>query len=209
MPASLLASLSAVAASGEDFVEGVHFERLAIPVEPRDDGLVDVVEVFSYGCIHCFNFDPALEAWRAVEREGVAFRRLPAVFGKSWEPVARWFYTADVLGVSEQIHTPMFAAIHDHRLDMRDPALVAKLFENVAGVERAEFDKAAESFSVSYRIQQDMSSVRKFRVNAVPTMVVGGQFRIDGEMAGSNDRMLEVVDFLVAKIQNEASASAQ
>ena len=170
---------------------------------------VEVVEVFSYGCIHCFNFDPAMEAWRVVDREGVSFRRLPAVFGSSWEPLARWFYTADVLGVHEQVHEPLFKAIHEHRLDIRDPKLAAQLFENVAGVDPAEFEKVAASFPVGYRIQQDSSSLRKFRISAVPTMVVGGQYRIDGEMAGSNVRMLEVVDFLVQKIRADNETAGE
>jgi hypothetical protein len=30
-------------------------------------------------------------------------------------------------------------------------------------------------------------------------MVVNGKYRVDGRMAGSNEGMLEVVDFLIAK----------
>jgi hypothetical protein len=36
-------------------------------------------------------------------------------------------------------------------------------------------------------------------------MIVNGKYRIDGRMAGSNTRMLEVVDYLVKLEQNEGS----
>ena len=75
--------------------------------------------MFSYGCVHCYRFDPAIEAWRVVEREGVSFRRLPAVFGKSWEPLARWFYTADVLGERmEQLRELFPEAFDEGQIDL-------------------------------------------------------------------------------------------
>ena len=43
--------------------------------------------------------------------------------------------------------------------------------------------------------------VRLFRVEGVPTMVVDGTYRVDGKLAGSNEDMLEVVDFLIEKVR--------
>ena len=45
-----------------DFVEGTHYERLPISVETADKSKVEVVEVFSYACVHCFNFAAAFRA---------------------------------------------------------------------------------------------------------------------------------------------------
>ena len=189
----------------EKFIEGKHYERLPIYIEPSQDGAIEVVEVFSYGCIHCFNFDSSIETWSAVERENVEFRRLPAVFGKSWEPLARWFYVAEILEVSDKVHTPLFEAIHRHRLDIRDVDLAARLFKNVADIDTQQFKEVSESFEVDYRIRRDGTEARKFRVTGVPTITVGGMYKVDGAMAGSNSRMLEVVDFLIQKIRLESS----
>ncbi len=67
------------------FVEGTHYQRIPIPVqtEPTPAGKVEVVEVFSYGCIHCYNFDPMIEGWHKAQNE-VAFRLVPSVFNDSW-----------------------------------------------------------------------------------------------------------------------------
>ena len=69
----------------QQFVEGTHYERLDVPVqtglEDTQPPQVEVVEVFSYMCIHCYSFDPVLERWESDGKPAAAsFSRLPAVF---------------------------------------------------------------------------------------------------------------------------------
>ena len=45
-----------------------------------------------------------------------------------------------------------------------------------------------------------------YGITGVPTMIVNGKYRIDGQSAGGNSEMLKVVDFLVAK---ELAASSE
>ena len=52
-------------AYAEGFEVGVNYDLLPIPVEPADPSKIEVVEVFSYGCPHCFDFEPAIESWAA------------------------------------------------------------------------------------------------------------------------------------------------
>jgi thiol:disulfide interchange protein DsbA len=40
-----------------------------------------------------------------------------------------------------------------------------------------------------------------YRVEGVPSMIVDGTYRVDGKLAGSNERMMEVVDFLIEKVR--------
>jgi thiol:disulfide interchange protein DsbA len=183
----------------QEFEEGTHYVRLAVPVATADDTRVEMVEVFSYACIHCKTFDPALEAWRAGQGSHVMFRRVPAVFNPTWALFAQAFYTAEALDVADTIHTPMFMGIHDQGIDLREPALMAQLFETFAGVPPEEFEQVFNSFGVKSRVQQATALGRAYHVNGVPTLIVDGLFRTDGQMAGSNALMLEVVDYLVAQ----------
>lgn len=187
----------------QEFSEGVHYVRLPVAVTTPDPARVEVVEVFSYACPHCKDFDPALEAWRVQQPESVDFRRLPAVFNATYAALAQAFYSAEALGVGEQVHAPIFHAIHERGIDLRRPELLAALFEEMAGVEPAEFEKVYSSFSVRGRVQQADAQGRAYRVTGVPAMVVDGLYRVDARMAGGNDSMLAVVEYLVAQ-QNEA-----
>lgn len=191
------ASFLSTNAWAADFIEGTHYEVLPVAVETNSDDKVEVVEVFSYACIHCFNFDPLIEAWHVRQTEGVGFQRLPAIFSADWELLAQAYYTAETLGVTASVHTPMFEGIHVKNQDLRRAPLLAGLFADVADVSEEDFNTAFNSFSVRSRVQQAKAKTRAYRITGVPTLIVNGKYRVDGKMAGSNTKMLEVVDHLV------------
>jgi len=182
-----------------DIEAGVQYRTLPIPVSTASGDKIEVVEVFSYACIHCFHFDPAIEAWRQKQPDDVAFRRLPAVFNQSWSLFGQAFYTAKILGVLDKVHAPIFDAIHLRGVDLRNPALMAKLFQDTAGVDAEEFTRVFNSFGVRSRVQQADAEARMYRITGVPTLVVAGKYVVDGRMAGNNTRMLQVADYLVAQ----------
>ena len=205
LAALAMPALVAPALADAAFEEGVHYERLPIPVDTRDADKVEVVEVFSYACIHCRNFQPAVDQWLADLPEDVDFQRLPATFNPAWAALAQAFYTAEALGVTEQVHGPIFSAIHDRGVNVTDPALMAEVFETAAGIEPEQFNQVYKSFSVRSRVQQADARGRAYRLSGTPTLIVDGTYRVDGRMAGGNAAMLEVVDHLVALRRAEAA----
>lgn len=209
MIAAALAVCTVVSVAGhaQTFVEGEHYERLPVPVDTADEDRVEVVEMFSYACVHCYNFESALATWRGRLAEGVNFRRVPAIFNPTWQLLAQAYYTAEVLEVTERVHTPLFEAIHKQGVDVRDPARLAEIFERAAGVSPEDFTQVFDSFTVRGRVQQADARGRAYRLSGVPTLIVNGKFRVDGNMAGSNAAMLEVVDYLVAAEQGAGIAA--
>ena len=208
---TLLISLMALIASmtlsapiaAENYVEGVHYEAIDIPVKTGLEGeqplKVEVVEVFSYMCIHCYSFDPLLKLWEQNKAEQAVFNRLPAVFSPDWELMARAFYTAEILDVSEQMHEPLFEAIHKQPKNLRDEDIMAALFLEHAEIPAAEFTESFNSFFVRSRVMQARAKGRAYGITGVPVMIVNGKYRVGGRMAGSNEAMLDVVDFLVRR----------
>ena len=204
---TLLISLMALIASmtlsapiaAENYVEGVHYEAIDIPVKTGLEGeqplKAEVVEVFSYMCIHCYSFDPLLKLWEQNKAEQAVFNRLPAVFSADWELMARAFYTAEILDVSEQMHEPLFEAIHKQPKNLRDEDIMAALFLEHAEIPAAEFTESFNSFFVRSRVMQARAKGRAYGITGVPVMIVNGKYRVGGRMAGSNEAMLYVVDF--------------
>lgn len=190
------------------FAEGEHYERLPIPVDTRNPDQVEVVEVFSYGCIHCKTFQGAIDAWREGAPEHVDFYRMPATFNESWQALAQLFYAAEALDVTAQVHDPIFRAIHDNGVNLTEPERMAELFERVAGVEPEQFNQVFNSFSVRSRVQQAHARGLTYRLSGTPTLIVDGTYRVDGRMAGGNAAMLEVVDYLVAQRQQTEAETA-
>ena len=117
----VLLALTAFDAGAMEFEEGTHYQRIPVPVATADPSRVEVVEAFSYACIHCKSFDPAVEEWHDEQGAGVDFQRLPAIFNATWALFAQAYYTAEVLGVTDRVHAPIFKAIHEQGMDLRDP----------------------------------------------------------------------------------------
>lgn len=204
---------AAIVASGqspqERFAEGQDYILLKVPLETDDPQKVEVVELFSYGCPHCFNLEPAIKDWREKLDDNVSFKRVHAVFTRSWEPLARAYYTAKSLKVLPSIHEQLFEAIHEHQLDMRRTDLLAHLFENRADIERDEFLKVFNSFGVVNQMRQGVTQIRLFRATGVPAFGVDGRYLVETPNRGNNARMLEIVDFLVAKVIAERNEKTE
>jgi protein dithiol oxidoreductase (disulfide-forming) len=204
----LAAALSVSLQAAAEFKEGVHYERLPVAVETRNPQKVEVVEVFSYACIHCRNFQPEVEAWRKQAPDHVDFQRLPATFNDTWKVLAQAFYAAEALGVTEQVHEAIFSAIHDRGRNVADPALMAELFQTTAGVPAERFEQVYKSFGVRSRVQQADARGRAYRLTGTPSLIVDGMYRIDARGVGGSAAMLEVVNHLVAERRAAAQAAA-
>jgi thiol:disulfide interchange protein DsbA len=182
--------------------------RLAQPA-PVAPGKIEVVEFFWYECPHCNAFEPALDAWAKRQPADVAFRRVPIWFRE--EPFTaqqRLFYALESLGVLPTLHRRIYHAIHSERTRLRtDEDLVAFVTRN--GIDADKFMAAFTSFAVQSKGLQARQLAAAYKIDAVPAMGVHGRFYTNGTLANaapvpkgtvaSNDRMLVVVDALVAR----------
>ncbi|MGB0514814.1 MAG: hypothetical protein ACPGJE_08245 [Wenzhouxiangellaceae bacterium] len=90
IPMAFVAALALIScAEAQNFQEGVHYDTIDGPDVADTDGTIDVVEVFSYMCPHCGNFQPYVSQWHEALPENVEFSRAPVIFNRSWEPFAR------------------------------------------------------------------------------------------------------------------------
>lgn len=203
-----LAAFSAQAA--DDIYEGFQYARLETPVEPAPSaaGKVEVVELFWYGCGHCYNFEPFLHDWLKRKPEHVEFIRIPAIFNSNqWRLHARAYYTAEVLGIVDTIHTPMFNALHQQKRLLNTEQQLAAFFREF-GVEEKKFLDTFKSFAVDVKVNRAERLTQRYGISGVPAMVVAGKFRTDGPMAQSYQGMLNVVDHLVAQERKTATTAA-
>ena len=199
---SLLLILSGPLSVAEPFVAGTHYSVIESPVAPisnYEDGTVEVVELFWYGCPHCYSFESYVNPWLETKPDNVEFVRIPAVFSKQWAFHAQAFYTAEELGVLDKIHPALFHAIHDKRRRMSKVDEIAELFANEANIDEATFLKTFNGFSVDSKVRRAAKLTRDYGLTGVPCLVVDGASRITGKQAGGYDKMLKIVDQLADK----------
>ena len=202
--AALASTLAFATASAAEFREGVDYIELPVPVETRDPSKIEVVEVFSYACIHCYNLEPMVAAWQQAVPEDVDFYRLPLVTQRLL-PLAQAFYAAETMDVLDRVHMPMFAAIHEYGIDMSRREYVRRLFVRDAGVDEEEFLRVFDSFGVQSRVRQADARGRMYRIQATPSIVVNGRYVTESGRVGMQGMFL-VVNHL---IERERAARAE
>jgi len=203
----LIALFLLVPVAWAGFDEGIDYKRIANPQPTVSADKIEVLELFWYGCPHCYHLEPQLAAWRETKPDDVEFVRMPAVLGPDWELLARAYYTMELLGVEEPVHKALFEHIHKQRKPIRTVADVKAVFVE-HGVSEQDFDRTFQSFAVITKTNRARQARALYGLTGVPVLVVNGKYLTSAQMAGGNKEMLQVVDFLVEQERGAAPAAA-
>jgi len=192
------ASLLAVDGPDARFVAGRDYERLPVPVPTASaDGRIEVCEFFIFWCAHCFAFEPELAAWSESKPDYVDLVRIPALFNAAAVLQAQAFYTAEALGLIDEMRQPFYDEIHVRGNPLASRRDILEFFVRRFGVTEARFDEVFDSFGVRAKLERAEELNRRYRVSATPSMGVNGKYLTNASMTGTNEGMLEVVDSLV------------
>lgn len=194
--ALIIPALLATTALAEDYTEGKQYAVLANPQPTSNADKIEVVELFWYGCPHCYRLEPYVSTWVASKPDDVEFVMMPAIIGPPWELLAKAFYTAEFLGVFDKVHIALFEAIHKDRKKFTNEAAVQALFV-AQGVSEQDFKNTFNSFAVSVKVNNAKLMTKRYAITGVPAIIVNGKYNTSGTLAGSNENIIKVVDYLV------------
>jgi protein dithiol oxidoreductase (disulfide-forming) len=199
----------------EKFVEGKQYflispvQRTSVPA-----GKVEVMEVFSYGCPACNQFNAVAKKIKSSLPANAQFVYLPASFipTEDWPMFQRAYFAAQALGIADKTHDAMFDAIwRGGELAISDPSTrrlksplpsiedAGKFYARVGGVKAEDFVAAAKSFGVEVKMKNADALILAAHVDSTPTFIVNGKYRYTPQSAGSVDNLVELTNFLVAK----------
>lgn len=190
--------------SGE-YVEGEHYRLLENPRRVRSQK-IEVMEFFSYGCIHCYNFDPDLSAWVEKNSDKINFVRTPATSSDLWRMLGKNYYTMEKLGIVDDYHLPFFREVHDLRRNFSSLNKLSDYFDG-KGTTSEEYVKAFNSPEVSRKMAMADQMGRRLLVSSVPTIIIHGKYVVRITRTIGISRMLKVMDYLVAKEQDKSSGT--
>jgi thiol:disulfide interchange protein DsbA len=142
-----------------------------------------------------------LNTWKKKLAKNVEFKRIPAVFPDRplWELHARAYYTAELLGILDKIHTPLFDAIHKQGKKLFSMDALADFFANY-GVDKATFKDTMQSFGVAMKVNRARDLTARYGIDGVPTIIVDGRYRTHAALTNGQAGMLKVTDFLIKKV---------
>lgn len=201
----------------EQYQLGRDYFPLQQPLSVRDPKKIEVMEIFRYGCIHCYRFDPLVKKWKKSLAQDVDFYHLPVVWDAETELQARALFTAQAFGVTDQIHDAMFNAIWNAPgapAPLNSASRIKQLFLNEK-IDADKFDKTFDkSPAINSRVKEAKLRVQACKIEGTPELVVAGKYRITGSAFRSTSeqdafaKMLTVADYLISKERKEIAAKA-
>ncbi|MDP2247088.1 MAG: thiol:disulfide interchange protein DsbA/DsbL [Nitrosomonadales bacterium] len=196
----LLASTSLMA----DPMVGVEYNTTAQDVPTDSPGKVEVVELFWYGCIHCYQLEPQLHAWVKKLPDDVVFKRVPGLPRPDWAPMAKAYYAMETLGVLDKLHGKLFDAVHKSKtLKPTDEAAAINWVAKEGGLDKKKVQEAFNSFTSNTKLNRAAQIFRASGATGVPALIIDGKYVTSSSMAGGNVQVLKVADFLIAKAKAE------
>jgi thiol:disulfide interchange protein DsbA len=202
LAASLTLAMT-VPSFAQGLVEGQQYTRLknAMPVESGKK--IEVIEFFSYGCPHCRDLDPELQAWLKTQPADVEFRRVPVDFGREqWANLAKAYLTLEALGVEAKLTPDFFEALHGKNV----PLYNEKAFFDWAaskGLDRKKVEETYASFGVNSKFNRARQQAKAYNVQSVPLVIVDGKFVTAPDKVGSHAAMPAAINELVQKARAE------
>lgn len=169
------------------------------PAQPiANPAKIEVIEFFWYGCPHCYSFEPSLAKWLKTKPANVEFIRIPAVFSEQWGKHAKAYFVAEALGVVDKVHDDFFDAIQNKKEELETEDQLAKFFV-AHGVKESDFREAFNSFMIDSKMRQAPALAAKYGLTGVPAIIVNGKYKTNGTLAGTQEKMIDVMNLLIKK----------
>lgn len=186
---------------------GFEYQQTQQAIPTDNPAKIEVTELFWYGCPHCHQLEPQLAAWVKKLPKDVEFKRVPAIARPDWAAGARAYYTMEALGVLEKLHGAFFDAIHRQKsLKPNDEAAMIDWITKQSGLDKKKVDDAFKSFSVNTKMMRASQVFRASGATGVPTLIVEGKAWTSSTIAGGNDEMLKVTEYLIDSARAAKSA---
>jgi thiol:disulfide interchange protein DsbA len=179
--------------------------ELVSPAQPTaNPAKVEVIEVFWYGCPHCYRFQPYINAWARTKPDNVDYIRLPAVLNENWAIHAQAYYTEEALGVTDKIHADLFDAIHRDKRRIDSEKSLQDFFV-AHGVSADQFRNTFHSFAVDSKVQRARQMTQRYGIDGTPSIIINGKYRTGPGMTQSYERLIDVMNFLIAQESHPAA----
>ncbi|CAH2812997.1 MAG: Periplasmic thiol:disulfide interchange protein DsbA [Candidatus Burkholderia crenata] len=175
--------------------------RVLQPAQPVNaNGKIEVIEFMWYGCPHCNEFDPYLEAWVKKQGPDVVFKRVPVAFRDDLIPHSKMYHALDALGLADKLTPAVFNEIHVKKNYLLTPEAQATFLATL-GVDKKKYMDAYNSFSTQSDLQRDTKLMQDYKIDGVPTLAVQGKYETGPATTNSLPGTIQVLDFLIAQIR--------
>ena len=183
---------------------GVNFKQTKTAIETNSGDKIEVIELFWYGCIHCYTMDPYLDKWADNLPKDVIFKRMPAIPRKDWVPMAKAYYALESLGLENTLHEKLFNAIHKEKvLNPSDTNGAINWIAINGKLDKDKVKAAFNSFSMKAKLSRSYKIFKDAGATGVPTIIIDGNYFTSSTMAGGEKNAIEIMNFIIKNVRND------
>ncbi|MEP7156291.1 MAG: thiol:disulfide interchange protein DsbA/DsbL [Betaproteobacteria bacterium] len=206
---TVLALLAALALTTAAAQTGPDFVTLKPPQPVDNDGKIEVLEFFAYGCPHCAVLEPRFNQWVAKQPADVKIKRIPAVLLVRGIDSVPLYYTLEAMGMEEKLHQKIFDAANVENVMLGNPAVLLSWLEK-QGVDPKKYEEMQKSFSVTGKIARGRRMSKDYQLPGTPTLVINGRYILEqvGSGPAGEDRLFATADRLIAEARASVKAAA-
>lgn len=181
-----------------DFVEGKDYVAVNAASIDQTKGPL-ITEFFSYGCPWCYKLENPLTQWSLTLSKTATIDRVPVVYKPDWDLYAKAYYTAKTLAMLDKLNPILFSAIQKNNNSLNTPQAMVNFFVS-QGVDKEIAQSAFEnSPTIDMRVKNGMQLMAQYQISAVPAFVINNKYKTDLQMAGSPERLFEIMNYLLRK----------
>ena len=183
--------------NNSQIVEGRDYTLVEKPRRIRDEK-IELIEFFSYACVHCYRLEPILKDWLSNQQDKIEFVQIPAVMNEYWKVVGKHYFTLQRLGKLDSHHMDIFNAIHSSGKIFDSEKRLFDFIKTTA-IEFDSYEKTFRSIEVQSDLQKANQMAKRLKIAAVPTLVVQGKYLVKTGRDIGLRRAKQVVEFLIDK----------
>lgn len=142
---------------------------------------LDITEIFSFTCIHCYNVEPQVEQLSA--QPNIRFIPVPLYDQTNINEVAtiNAYFAANSLGKGMNFRRSYFTAVFNAGYPAYTPETLKYVLQSI-GLNNPDFYKLASSKTIINNVNYAVNSAIKYGATGTPTFVANGRF-YEGEDA--------------------------
>ncbi|MGB0848573.1 MAG: thiol:disulfide interchange protein DsbA/DsbL [Thiolinea sp.] len=189
----------------QSFNEGIHYGIVSPPVSTQaEEGKIEVMEIFWYGCPHCYNLEPTIHEYLKQKPENVTFNRVPAMLSPKWSFHGKLYYIGQMLDAdgSKGVHDKIFEALHKQRRRIENDDQLRRFFKGL-GYKKKDVDTAMKSMELKSQLEYAREITAKSGLDSVPTLIVNGKYLTSPSMVSGSKNMIDILNQLSKRAASE------
>lgn len=179
------------------FELGRDYLRLDHPQPTTTQARIEIAHIFHYASRKSYLLAPLIQRWAREQKSAVELVPIPQVDDERSQLYAKAFFTSRALNRTGTLHGALFDAIHLARRQLDSEDRLAQFFSD-HGIDPVAFRHHFNSSSTQTALNKAQVMLKGYSLKSVPALIVNGTYLVTEEMAGSQPRLMEILDFLSA-----------